>query len=140
MGEIAYNSHSMQRAISFIKTSPSTFYHLTLKRIYLFWVGDITGEISQKRHQPRLRFILKKSLYFLVVPFALCGIILTRRKHRHLLIFMYLFLFPITYYFTHILPRYKVLTHGIMVVYMAYAVLELLKMIKGTDTILGRKR
>ena len=101
MGEIAYVTERTREAITFIREDYGRFAGLCLKRFLYFWAGVPREDL--------LRTLLANSLYVGSSFLAIWGLARALRKHRPgAWLFLWLMLlYPLPYYITFVLPRYR---------------------------------
>ncbi|MBV8049642.1 MAG: glycosyltransferase family 39 protein [Acidobacteriaceae bacterium] len=101
MGEIAYVAERKSQAVEYIREDYSRFARLCLKRFVYFWAGPPRDTVSHT--------IQANSLYFLSSVLAILGLAraLLKRLPGAWLMFWLLVLYPLPYYMTFVLPRYR---------------------------------
>jgi hypothetical protein len=103
MGEAAYVDERGREALAFIAGHPRLFLANTARRIYWFWCGTTKGE-------PDDPFLLLRAIAFtatsLLSFLGLAGMVRARRREG-LLFAGLLILFPLVYYVTFVLVRYR---------------------------------
>lgn len=104
MGELNYIAMRKQQAIEYIRTDPSRFAELCMKRFTYFWTGP------PKTTQPWWMNDLKNALYLAssVLMFWGLGRALRQRKSGAGLLFWLMILVPAVYYVVFAIPRYRV--------------------------------
>jgi 4-amino-4-deoxy-L-arabinose transferase-like glycosyltransferase len=101
MGEMAYVAKRKSEAVAFIREDSSRFVILCFKRFEYFWAGLPRGTFAQT--------MLANLFYFLSSALAILGLVRALRKRLlgAWLLFWLLVLYPLPYYMTFVLPRYR---------------------------------
>jgi 4-amino-4-deoxy-L-arabinose transferase-like glycosyltransferase len=103
LGEVAYVSDRGREALDFIRQHPELFLVNTARRIYWFWFGTTRGE----PHDP---FPLLRTFAFAdasLLSLAGLGLMIWSRRREGLLFAALFLLFPLVYYVTFVLTRYR---------------------------------
>jgi hypothetical protein len=102
-GEVAYVAERRRQAFDFIEQQPGLFAANTLRRFFWFWGGTTKGEVGDAL--PVLRGFALTSVSLL----TLLGLLLMFRSGRRegVLFAGLLSLFPLVYYITFVIPRYR---------------------------------
>lgn len=112
LGEKAYAKESLHRALEWMRANPGRWLTLTLRRVQLFWVGDYPpldprrdGERSAA-NDPKswIKWVQHASLGLASLAGA---VLLARRTRGGRMIAVILLLFPVPYYLTHVMERYR---------------------------------
>jgi len=112
-GEAEYAAYAMSQARVWIGKNPGTFASLCLLRARLFWLGwsPFEGE-PLRRGTARTRDVqgwVKWGTHFLTGLLAILGVFVWRDERGAAVIVRgILVLFPLVYYVTHVLDRYRV--------------------------------
>jgi hypothetical protein len=128
LGEVDYGRHSMAEAQAWISAHPAEFTRLSLKRAQLFWVGRNPFKPlplrSGKAHYRDLQGRIKWASHFLTGLLALLGFIVWRDRCRAgVLVRGALVMFPLVYYVTHVLERYRLPVEPFVVLMGSAAIL-----------------
>lgn len=131
MGEVSYSKDAQTRAVRWIREHPTRFAGLTLRRAQRFWFGpDPTEPIplgSGEAHRRDWMGWVRWSTHAAVGLFALLGLLLWRgRAGSRVLLGGTVVLFPLVYYVTHVIARYRFPIEPIAALLAAYAVLRVL--------------
>jgi hypothetical protein len=103
LGELAYVSDRGREAVDFIRQHPGLFLGNTTRRIYWFWFGTSRGD-------PHDLFPLLRTFAFAessLLSLAGLGLMIWMRKRESLLFVALFLLFPLVYYVTFVLTRYR---------------------------------
>ena len=129
MKEIGYVEFSMKEARNFMYKNPLKVVLFSVKRIYLFWLGDLVKENSWEGNIKNANKLpdLKKVFFALPIPFFILGIVMACKERKDISLIVYLvFSYPLMYYITHVANRYRhpiepfiliLSTYGIYVLY-----------------------
>jgi len=100
VGETAYVAQRSREAVAFIRADYARFIDLSMKRFVYFWTGPPGAGSSS---------LTANFLYLASSLLAICGLGLALRKQRPgaWLFFWLVVLYPLGYYFTFVLPRYR---------------------------------
>lgn len=131
MGEVAYSEDAQERALRWIREHPSRFAELVLLRAQRFWFGPDPSEPillgSGEVHRRDWMGWVKWSSHALVGLLALLGLLLwSGRGGSRVLLGGAIVLFPLVYYVTHVIERYRFPIEPIATLLAAYAVLRIL--------------
>lgn len=113
IGEVAYAREAMTRFRGWVREHPRRFAELTLRRVQIFWVGDDPYSDPRvdergRRASQDWRSWLKWLPHALVGALGIAGaVLLARRSHAGEAIAVGLFVFPLAYYVTHFMERYR---------------------------------
>ncbi len=125
LGEVKYMDMCLDRAKAFIKQHPGKFLKLTMRRIIIFWFGNL-GEKNEWKGNLKSSFSMsgiKKLVLILPLPFMVIGILsAVKRKIDILLPAAYLILLPAVYYFTHVFPRFRCPVEPIILMFAVYGI------------------
>jgi hypothetical protein len=118
LGEAAYVAERRREALDFIAAHPSLFLANTARRAYWFWCGTTKGEADDPWQ------LLRRLAYTEVTLLSLAGLwLMARRKRPEALLFAGLLtLYPLVYYVTFVVPRYRQPIDPEMFLLVAYAV------------------
>ncbi len=107
MGELDYMAEKQRQAFEFITSHPGRFVWLSVKRFVYYWTG--TWELILVFWFSGRFIAAKFAFYSLVSGLAFLGLrlVIRERKPEAALFAILLGLFPLTYYITHIHPRYR---------------------------------
>ncbi|MEC8512201.1 MAG: hypothetical protein VX015_08660 [Planctomycetota bacterium] len=131
LGEVPYSKDARGRALRWISEHPSRFATLTLLRAQRFWIGPDpskaivlgSGETSRRDWMGWVKW----SSHALIGLLALLGLLLwSGRVGSRLLLGGTIALFPLVYYVTHVVERYRFPIEPIATLLAAYAVLRFL--------------
>jgi hypothetical protein len=103
MGEVAYVSTRGREALAFIRDHPRLFLANTARRVYWFWFGTARDGLSEPLLFLRTVAFAESSLLSL----AGLGLMIWTRKREGFLFAALLLLFPLVYYCTFVLTRYR---------------------------------
>lgn len=131
LGEVAYAAESRRRASSWVLENPRTFAWLSLKRVWLYWGGEIPfwdwryHEGSRASDDPKswIRWVV----HFLMGLGALAAApSFARRQSGGWLVLATLALFPAPYFLTHVIERYRFQIEPMLLLLNAWLVVWLL--------------
>lgn len=112
MGEVAYSAWAMREGEQWIREHPARFLVLTLRRMQFFWLGE--DPITDPRVDNGRRAAtdpaswIKFLQHFALGALGLAGaVMLARRRFEGRALLSILVLFPLAYYVTHALERYR---------------------------------
>ena len=116
MGEMAYVAERKSEALAFIRDDSSRFVILCFKRCEYFWAGLPRGTFAHT--------ISANFLYFLSSVLAILGLVRALRKRLPgaWLMFWLVVLYPLPYYMTFVLARYRHPIEPELLVLFMYAV------------------
>jgi len=119
MGEIGYVAERKSQALDFIWDNSSRFAILCFKRFAYFWAGLPRGTVAQT--------ILANALYFLSSLLAIVGLARALQKRLPVawLMFWLLVLYPLPYYITFVLPRYRHPIEPELLMLIVYGIFEI---------------
>jgi 4-amino-4-deoxy-L-arabinose transferase-like glycosyltransferase len=103
MGEVAYVSTRGREAFAFIRDHPRLFLANTARRVYWFWFGTARDGLPEPLLFLRTVAFAESSLLSL----AGLGLMIWTRKREGFLFAALLLLFPLVYYCTFVLTRYR---------------------------------
>jgi 4-amino-4-deoxy-L-arabinose transferase-like glycosyltransferase len=106
LGEVGYVQYCQREAIAFIRSNPGIFVRLTLRRIEVFWMGvdnSFMGNLKTRINWSIAKLVVSSSWSIL----ALLGLIVGFRRDRHMLLLLALLVYPLPYYLTHTMNRYR---------------------------------
>lgn len=131
MGEVPYSKDARGRAFRWIRGHPSRFGELTLLRAQRFWFGaDPTEPIplgSGGFHRRDWMGWIRWSTHAAVGLFALLGLLLWKgRAGSRVLLGGTAVLFPLVYYVTHVIERYRFPIEPVVTLLAAYVALRAL--------------
>ncbi|MCP4353030.1 MAG: glycosyltransferase family 39 protein [Desulfobacterales bacterium] len=125
LGEVNYMDMCLDKAKAFIRQHPGKFFKLTVRRVIVFWFGDI-GEKNEWKGNLKISFSMsgiKKLVLILPLPFMLIGIFSAiRRKIDIMLPAAYLILLPAVYYITHVFPRFRSPVEPVILMFAVYGI------------------
>ncbi|MDZ4774887.1 MAG: hypothetical protein SGI72_17325 [Planctomycetota bacterium] len=131
IGEAAYTHESMERATAWISAHKLRFAELTLLRGTFFWFGvnpvaDTRVDNSGRVARSDLKSWIKYLAFIATGVFGLLGAIVWGLRHFEGRVFLGVFaLFPLVYYATHALERYRFPIEPLLVLSLAWLVCEL---------------
>jgi hypothetical protein len=112
LGEVAYARASMDTALGWMGENPGRAARLILRRVQIFWVGESplndprTSGSTRAADDPKAW--IKWAFHSLSGLLALAGLFTFRRRTAEgLLLRSTLLLFPVPYYLTHVMERYR---------------------------------
>lgn len=128
VGEVEYSEWSMRQALAWILDQPRRFSDLTLRRIQIFWVGEVPHADPRTEggltaaHDPNAW--VKWAAHMLTGALALIALAtFARGKPEGLLLRGSLLLFPVPYFITHVSERYRFPIDPLLVFLNAYLVI-----------------
>ncbi len=125
MGEIAYMSDKLNKSLKFIVNNPFDYATRTIRRSIAFWSGGASVDTIFWFYG---RFAtLKHIIYMLPTLLGFCGLFLMIRSKRAdgFLFLILLLMYPVVYYLTHTLPRFRFPIEPEMIVLSAFALTQL---------------
>ena len=133
MGEIAYVAERKSQALRFIREDYSRFAGLCLKRFVYFWAGLPRQSVAQT--------ILENSLYFLSSVLAMLGLARALRKRLPgaWLMFWLIMLYPLPYYMTFVLPRYRHPIEPELLVFIMYGISSAFRASEDRSTVTAQR-
>jgi len=133
MGEIAYVAERKSQALRFIREDYSRFAGLCLKRFVYFWAGLPRQSVAQT--------ILENSLYFLSSVLAMLGLARALRKRLPgaWLMFWLIMLYPLPYYMTFVLPRYRHPIEPELLVFIMYGISSVFRASEDRSTVTAQR-
>ena len=128
LGEVAYNAEAKQRALDWMHAHPLGFATLALRRMQIYWLGDPPpfdprreGGLEPARDP---KSWVKWIQHGGAGTLCLIGLwILVRRNRSAWSIAAMVLLFPLPYYLTHVLERYRFPSEPLIVLCASAAVL-----------------
>jgi hypothetical protein len=116
-GEVSYMRQKMTLARNFIRSHPSAFLRLTLKRAFFFWTG--TGQLGGGE----ISWVIVFHAMFTTL-LGVVGLILLFRSEKALALLygLPMLLFPLPYYITHADFRYRLVIDPLLTILTAYAI------------------
>jgi hypothetical protein len=127
LGEIEYMREKQYEAIAFMRAQPGTTLHLIARRVALYWFAVSDRPRFDWSTAPRyVRHLVFPNL--LMILFAWFGAVIALRARRPgaMLFVFALLVFPIPYYVTHALVRYRFPLDPILTILGVYGVLSAL--------------
>lgn len=118
MGEVAYVASRGREAVDSIAREPAVFLASTARRVYWFWCGTIHGEAGDPASVLRNFAFAVSSL----LSFAGLGRLARARPREAVLFGALLLLFPLVYYVTFTIPRYRHPIEPEMLLLIVYAI------------------
>lgn len=127
LGEAEYAREAGEQAQAWIRAHPARFLWLSLKRAQLFWLAEIptydTREMNGVRAADDPRSWIRWGLHFALGVFgALGALAIARRSREGMFLAGVAVLFPLAYYVTHVLERYRFPIDPLLVFLAAYLV------------------
>ena len=124
-GEYNYFNDCMAEAKTVFATDPERVLRLSLRRIRWFWLGNYSERFS------RVRLILKFIGFAVPGVLGLAGAVLVlRRRRRFWLLPAMLLIFPLPYYFTIPMVRYRIPLEPIVLLLTAFVLSEMVGAIR----------
>lgn len=130
LGEVGFSAWAMDEAKRWIGAHPAEFTRLTLRRIKIFWIGE-HPDVDPRREYGKKpgedpRSWVKWIQHFTTGVLCLMGALLFALRRRVGWYFLgMLMLFPLPYYLTHVLERYRFPIEPLMVWLGGWLLLEL---------------
>ncbi|UCE07497.1 MAG: glycosyltransferase family 39 protein, partial [bacterium] len=131
LGEMEYMNQCLNEAKKFIKENPWKVVRLTLIRMRHFWLSEFIN--PNWRTEP-LRLVLsttfiRKFLFILPIPFAVVGIVLSRkRKYEFGPLVAFMGFIPLVYYIAHVSTyRYRQPIEPILFIFSSFAFCSLIQ-------------
>jgi 4-amino-4-deoxy-L-arabinose transferase-like glycosyltransferase len=120
MGEIAYVRSRKEQALQFVRQYPKEFIVLTAKRVSYFWDG------SSIYYRTPIPWYWMPSSFGVVSFLLLPALLVARRRRLHgwSMFFGGLLLYPLPYYLTFSVSRYRHAIEPLMVLLICYAGVE----------------
>jgi 4-amino-4-deoxy-L-arabinose transferase-like glycosyltransferase len=118
MGEVAYLKGREEEAIRFILENPRAFLANTTRRIYWYWGGNARDD--------SFRETLRQTAFltFSLLSFTGLGLMVVRRHRARFLFASLLIAFPLVYYATFTLTRYRVPLEPEMLLLVVYLITD----------------
>jgi hypothetical protein len=138
LGEIEYMREKEYEAIAFMRANPRTTLHLIARRVALYWFAVSDRPRFDWSTAPRyVRHLVFPNL--LMILFAWFGAVTALRARRPgaMLFVFALLVFPIPYYVTHALVRYRFPLDPILAILGVYGVLSALSWTQRWDAFRG---
>jgi hypothetical protein len=117
-GEVAYTQEKSKEAKAYIRSHPSIFVKLTLRRIVRFWSG--TGNSPSS-----LIFAIHATVTTLLGFTGLWFMFRRRLASAAWLFALPLLVFPLPYYITHAEFRYRIVIDPLLTILAAYAITQI---------------
>jgi len=127
LGEIEYMKQKEHEAIAFMRANPGTTLHLVARRVALYWFAVSDRPRFDWSTAPwYVRYLVLPNL--LMILFAWFGAATALRRNRPgaMLFVLALLVFPIPYYITHALVRYRFPLDPILAILSVYGLLSAL--------------
>lgn len=127
LGEIEYMKQKEHEAIAFMRANPGTTLHLVARRVALYWFAVSDRPRFDWSTAPwYVRYLVLPNL--LMILFAWFGAATALRRNRPgaMLFVLALLVFPISYYVTHTLVRYRYPLDPILAILSVYGVMAAL--------------
>jgi hypothetical protein len=125
MGEAAYQRYCRNRAFAFIGAQPWAYGGLVLRRLGVFWLGDLWTAVEWRgglrSSVPLLQ--VKKAANMLPLPFALAGLLVAlRRRWRVWPLVVPILAYSVPFVLIYCAyGRYRVPIHGFLVLLASVA-------------------
>jgi 4-amino-4-deoxy-L-arabinose transferase-like glycosyltransferase len=127
LGEIEYMREKQYEAIAFMRAQPGTTVHLIARRVALYWFAVSDRPRFDWRTAPRyVRHLVFPNLLMILFAWLGAAIALRARRPGAMLFVFALLVFPLPYYVTHALVRYRFSLDPILTVLGVYGVLSAL--------------
>ncbi|MFN0245214.1 MAG: ArnT family glycosyltransferase [Planctomycetota bacterium] len=130
LGEVRYAAARMDEFRAWLATHPARFTELCARRVLLFWYG--VAPPHDPRHEDGLRAALDPKSWVKWLQHATVGLlslvgagILARRGFEGRCVAAILVLFPLVYYATHVLERYRFAIEPLLVLLASVVLLAL---------------
>lgn len=137
IGEVAYAREAMARFRDWARENPRRFAALTLRRVQIFWIGDDpysdprVDELGRRAAED-WRSWLKWLPHALVGALGAAGaVLLARRSHAGEALAVGLFVFPLAYYVTHFMERYRFPIEPLLLLCACALVLSIADRVRG---------
>lgn len=138
LGEVRYAAECMQRAKTWMLDDPVRWARLTLRRAAIYWLGDFP--LTDPRTEGARRAAtdpaswLKWTMHASLGLLALAGcVVLLRRPGEGRALAAMVLLFPLPYYATHVLERYRFPVEPLLVVAAAPVVLAIADRVRASS-------
>ncbi len=132
LGEVAYAEQRMSEARGWIASHPGRFLGLSWKRAWIFWFGEAPW--SDPRREGTTRAIADPQSWIKWVQHALCGLLaiagaigLARRSFEGRVLAGILVCYPLAYYVTHFMERYRFPIEPVLVLLATWRVVTWLQ-------------
>jgi 4-amino-4-deoxy-L-arabinose transferase-like glycosyltransferase len=127
LGEIEYMREKQYEAIAFMRANPGTTLHLIARRVALYWfaVSD-RPRFDWSTAPPYVRHLVFPNLLMILFAWFGAAIALRARRPGAMLFVFVLLVFPIPYYVTHALVRYRFSLDPILTIIGVYGLLSAL--------------
>lgn len=140
LGEVPYAAQRKSEACAWIASHPLRFAELTLKRAWIFWMGEAPW--TDPRRDGNKRPVDDPNSWVKWAQHALCGalaiagaIALARRRFEGRILLAMLVCYPIAYYVTHFMERYRFPIEPVLVLMATWFVLAAIDRLRGTKTL-----
>jgi 4-amino-4-deoxy-L-arabinose transferase-like glycosyltransferase len=130
VGEAAYAQEARQRSVDWIRSHPLRWAGLTAHRARLYWLGDLPWQDPRREGDKRpaddAASWIKWLMHASIGLGCLAGLpLLWRRSPESRGLVLMLLLFPVPYYLTHVLERYRMPIEPLMLLPFAALVLAI---------------
>jgi 4-amino-4-deoxy-L-arabinose transferase-like glycosyltransferase len=127
MGEIAYMQQKKQEAIAYMFSHPAREVGLISYRAISIWSGGTPYPLEDFVGTPSLRFRAILAFNLVAALGALCGIIILCRERSQFAVPIAVFplVYPLAYYLTLALPRYRLPVDPIVILLLAISIQRL---------------
>ena len=121
LGELGYVDWCRHQAVTFIENNPFSFIKLTLRRVLIFWTGseniNWTGNLKASGNWSAL----KRIVMFGGGIAALFGLAVGCRYPDHILLLLTMAAYPLPYYLTHSINRYRMPLEPVLALLAAHS-------------------
>jgi 4-amino-4-deoxy-L-arabinose transferase-like glycosyltransferase len=125
LGEIEYMKQKEHEAIAFMRANPGATLHLVARRVALYWFAVSDRPRFDWSTAPRyVRYLVLPNLLMILFAWFGAPTALRRSRPGAMLFVLALLVFPIPYYITHALVRYRFPLDPILAILGVYGVLS----------------
>lgn len=131
LGEVGYDHRCARIAMEFIRANPGKFAVLTLVRARAWWFGQSSEFSGNLKTKIRLA-VLKRIVFLVPLPFLVIGCAAAWRRRKSVgLLLAFLAVYPLAYYVSFVMERYRFPTEPFMVLLETYGAFVFVSFIRG---------
>lgn len=124
LGEIAYMREKRELAIAYMLANPRRELQLIGRRVLAFWCGGTPCPFQDvlNNNSFQFRYVLLFNMAIALGTFAGIVVLMRRKSPYRLPLIVFPVIFPITYYLTMVVPRYRLPIDPVLMLLTAMAV------------------